>query len=859
MQVLRARGVETESELTFAGLHQAFHPVLGGLDGLPEPQAVALAAALGLVEPREPNRFLIATAVLSLVSDLGARRPLLVLVDDLHWLDAPSADALVFVARRLAAERVAMVFSVREGFGEAPIPGVPELRLRPLDREAAGELLEAHAQTGLSASGRKLVLEHAHGNPLALVELASTPSPDHQAGEEPWQEIRLSETLERAFLGRARELPEQSRRLLLLAAADDVGELGTLLRAALTLGIADDALGPAEQAGLLHVRDGVVEFRHPLVRSAVYQSAAFTDRQAAHLALAEALTGGANADRRAWHRAASAVAPDEEAAAELALAAGRARARGAPGAAASALERAAALTAADETRGRLLAEAGEAAWDGGSTERALALLRAAARSSSDRLLRGRIDHLRGTVEARRGDVLEGFTILVSGAREIGELDPVRAAAMLTEAASAASYGGDLAGMGEAGRLAASLPTRDEPQFAFDVKLLTGTTAVLEYDPARGIPLLREAMTLGDGSTDPAVLVRAGVAARYAGDDPAARTFWIRGAREARARGELGTLSFALEFVAIAKSTAGHCAAALADATEGIRFAREVGAERSAAVHLATAARALAIQGREDECRRYSEEAIELAASRGLGLVIANASWALGLLQLGLGRPEEALERLGSLEAAGPGRGHPLVWLFAIPDLVEAALRSDQIERAQAGLATFEAWASASKLPWALAALNRCQGMLSSGTAAVAQLEDAVALDADGARPFDGARSRLLLGELLRRQRQRTAARPHLRAALEAFERIGAAPWAERAATELRASGETARRRDPSAAGELTPQEHQIARLVADGGTNKDVAAQLFISPRTVDYHLRKVFAKLGLSSRAELRRIDLAG
>jgi DNA-binding CsgD family transcriptional regulator len=858
MRVLRARGVETEAELAFAGLHQAFHPVLDRLDGVPEPQGAALAAALGLAEPQEPDRFLIAAAALSLASEVAADQPLLVLVDDVHWLDAPSADALLFVARRLEAEPAAMVFSVRDDIGDGAATDLPGLPLRPLDRDEARELVEASA-SGLNAEGRELVLASAYGNPLALVELASGLAADRETGQDSPREIHLSATLERTFFGRAKELPEGTQRLLLLAAADEVGDIGTLLRAAGRLGIGGEALAPAEHAGLVRLRETVVEFRHPLVRSAVYQSAAFSDRQAAHRALADALTGPAHADRRAWHRAAAAVAPDEEAAAEVERVAARARARGAPAAAASAFERAASLTADDELRARRLTDAGEAARDAGTNERALAFATEAARYAGDPVQRGRIDQLNGTIEARRGDVREGFAILANGAKRIAQRDPLRAAAMLAEAASAAAYAGDTAGVAEAGRSAAALPARDDPEFAFDVLLLAGTTAVLERDPERGLPLLREAMALAEASSDPSRLVRAGVAAIYAGEDAAARAFWMRGAREARTRGALGTLSFALEFLAASEATSGNYAAAFADASEGLRLAREIGAERSAAMHLARAASALAVLGREDECRRHADEAIELATARGLGLVIANARWALGVLELGLGRPAEALSRLESLVSDGPGKGYPLIGLFATPDLVEAALRADRIERAQTALATFEAWASATELPWALAALARCRGLLSVGRTALAHLEEAVELHGDGERPFDAARSRLVLGELLRRERRRVDARPHLRAALESFDRLGAAPWAERAAAELRASGETARRRDPSAAGELTPQELQIARLVAEGATNKDVAAQLFLSPRTVDYHLRKVFMKLGLSSRAELHRIDLAG
>jgi DNA-binding CsgD family transcriptional regulator len=856
MQILRARGVESETELSFAGLHQALRPVIDRLELLPAPQAAALATALGLAEARQADRFLIGAAVLSVLAEAAEERPVLCLVDDLHWLDGPSADALLFAARRLEAEPIAMLFAARDD--GAADPRLDELHLQPLDGTAAGALVAATVEATLTDHLRKRILERAHGNPLALIELAATVPPEQLAGEEPLDELQLTATVERAFLGRVRGLPESSQRLLLLAAADEIGELGTLLRAADALGIEPEALPRAERAGLLRVDEQGVEFSHPLVRSAVYQAATSGERQAAHRALADALTGD-QADRRAWHRAAAAVAPDEEVAGELERAAERARRRGAHAAAAAALEKAAAFTAEQETRGRRLADAAEAAWEAGAREQARSLSEQAAVLAADPLLRGRIEHLRGTIEARRGVVLDGYRILSDGAAEVGEVDPVRAAAMLAEAASAASYGGDVQAIAAAGRRAAALPSREEPDFSFDTKLLTGTSAVLERDPARGVPVLREAMALAEKSGDPSRLVRAGVAATYAGDDRAARDYWLQAAREARTRGALGSLSFALEFVAIAEATAGRYAQAFADASEGLSLARELGLARSAAMHLATAASVRAIEGREEECRRLADEALALATRHGLGLVAANASAALARLDLGLGRPAEALTRLEALMSAGPGSGHPLVALFATPDLVEAALRADRIERAQTALATYEQWATASALPWALAVLARSRGLLSAGRAAHAHFEEAVTLHAEGERPFDHARTRLLFGEFLRRERRRVEARPHLRAAAEIFERLGAQPWAERAASELRASGETARRREPGAGAELTAQEMQIARLVAEGATNKEVAAQLFLSPRTVDYHLRKVFMKVGISSRAELRKLDLAG
>jgi DNA-binding CsgD family transcriptional regulator len=858
MRVLRCRGVEAESELAFAGLHQALRSIVDGIDRLPAPQAAALAAALGLAEAGEADRFLIAAGVLSLLAEAADERPLLCLVDDAQWLDAPSVDAMLFAARRLEAEPIAMIFATRDDdTGIAAARGLPELRLPRLDLGASAAVIDAHAPGSLAGDVRERLLERAHGNPLALVELAATLTPDQRGGEQPLHELLLTATLERAFLGRVRALPESSQRLVLVAAADEVGDVGTLLKAAESLGIQQKALGPVERAGVLRATEDGVEFSHPLVRSAVYQAAPLADRQAVHRALAGALLGEGQADRRAWHRAAAAVFPDEDAAEELERAGERARRRGAPGATAAALERAAALTAEDERRAARLREAAEAAWEAGAPEEARRLIEQAAPLAADPVLRGRIEQLRGTVEARRGVVLDGYAILTEAARQVG--DPVRAAAMLAEAATAASYGGDIGGIAEAGRRAAALPARDEPAFVFDVKLLTGTAAVLGGDPARGVPLLREAMALAEEIGDPSRLVRAGVAATYTGEDAAARACWTRAASEARARGALASLSFALEFVAAAEATAGQYATAFADASEGLELARETGLDRSAAMHLATAATVLAVQGREADCRRFAEEALALAANLGLGLAAAVSSAALARLELGLGRPGDALVRLEALAEAGPGSGHPLIALFATPDLVEAALRADRIERAQTALATFERWAEAARLPWALAVLARCRGLLSAGRTAVAHFEEALALHREGERPFDHARTRLLFGEFLRRERRRIDARPHLRSALEMFERMGAAPWAERAATELRASGETARRREPGAGGELTPQELQIARLIAEGATNKEAAAQLFLSPRTIDYHLRKVFMKLGISSRAELRRVELAG
>ena len=403
MTILRARGVESETELAFAGLHQALRPLFDRLELLPVPQAAALAAALGLADPGRADRFLIAAAVLSLLAQAAEERPVLCLVDDLQWLDRPSADALLFAARRIEAEPIAMILALRNGDDtHVGADGLDELALRRLGDDEAGAVVAATVDGSLSDRVRARLLEQARGNPLALVELAAAVPAGQLAGDEPLGELQLTATVERAFLGRVRALPDGSQRLLLLAASDEVGDLGTLFRAA-DFSESSGRRSRAPSARGCSGRKSIgVEFDHPLVRSAVYQAASFDDRQAAHRAMADALAGDEQSERRAWHRAAAAMPPDEEAAAELERAAERARRRGAHAAAAAALERSAALTAGVDARSRRLVLAAEAAWEAGAGDRARSLCEQAARLAGDPLVHGRIEHLRGTVEARRG-------------------------------------------------------------------------------------------------------------------------------------------------------------------------------------------------------------------------------------------------------------------------------------------------------------------------------------------------------------------------------------------------------------------------------------------------------------------------
>jgi DNA-binding CsgD family transcriptional regulator len=856
MRVLRAVGIEAESELAFAALHQLVRPTLDLLTRLPEPQAAALGGALGLSRVSVQDRFLIGVGVLSLLAEAAEDGPLVCVVDDAQWLDRPSADALTFAARRLEAEGVVLLFAARDGeLRRFEAPGLAELRLGRLDAEAAGALLAEHVPTALSGEVRERLVANAGGNPLALIELAGLLSDEQLAGRAPLPDpLPPSAEIERVYLERVRALAPAAQALLLLVAADDTGSLATVFQAAATLGIEPDALAPAEGAGLVRAFDGQIEFRHPLVRSTLYRDATFAQRQAAHRALAGVFDGEQDADRRAWHRAAASPGPDDEVADELEQTARRAQRRSGFAAAARALERAAELSAKGDPRGRRLVAAAQNAWLAGGPEQALALLDRADGLVADGLVRADISHLRGTIGLRCGVPAEAATILAAGAAEVSPLAPAKAIEMLVEAAQAASYAGDAAQIVEFGRRASALLEDDDPDERFTVDVIVGIGSLLAGDAASGVPLLREALALAAGFQDPSRLVHAGACAGYLGEEATEHELYGRAAARARETGAVAMLPYVLEFLARAEAVDGRYAAAAAHASEGLGLARETGQQNSVCHLHASLALIAALRGREEECRSHAAEALALATARGLGYQAALADWALARLDLSLGKPEEALVRLAELAAAGPGESHPFVKLVSTPELVEAAVRAGQTGAAQAALVEFERFARETAPPWTLALVARCRGLLSAGGAAERHFKEALQRHGEGARPFDRARTELIFGEFLRRDGRRKEARLHLRAALDAFERLGAAAWAERARIELRASGETARERDPSTADRLTPQEQQIVRFVAEGSTNKQVAAQLFLSPRTVDHHLRNVFLKLGISSRSELIR-----
>jgi DNA-binding CsgD family transcriptional regulator/tetratricopeptide (TPR) repeat protein len=859
LRILRGTGIESESEFPFAAVHQLLRPVREHIDAIPARQRSALRAAFGLEEAAGGNdRFLVSVAILSVLSDVAEERPVLCLVDDTQWLDGPSADALAFTARRLEAEGIVLLFAARDDQTREPaVAGLPELRLTGLDPAAAQALLSEVVAVAPGVSD--MLVASTAGNPLGLRELPASLTEDQLAGRVPLPDrLPVGAVVERVFLQQVRRQPPATQTLLLLAAAEQTGELAVVLAAAQLLGLPADALDRAEIAGLVSIDSTRIVFRHPLVRSAVYRGATFLQRRAASHALAAVLDGERDADRRAWQLASVAIGPDEALAAQLERTAERARHRSGHAAAATAYERAAALTAAAEPRaGRLLAAA-RAAWQGGQPDRARGLLEQAGPLTTQPHPRAEIEHLRGSIEFACGVPLAASASLLAGADLVTRLDPPLAATMLAEVGRIAWIGGDLPGLAEASQRLAELPSPTGTA-AVTAQFVIGLGSFLHGDTARAAQLLRAAASCAEASGDPAALGLAASGALFAGDDAHALALFARATARARADGAVNALPVLLGPMASVEMWTGRYASAAASAGEGLRLALDTGQENPAAHHRGVLAWIAAVQGRDQECRDAAAAALARAIGHRLGPHAAIASWALALLDLGMGRPGEAFDRLDALTNAGPGEGHQVVQVFAAADLVEAAVRTRQDDRAQAVTATLQSWADHVSVPWASALAARCQALLAEGEDADRHFARALAWHAQSGRPFDTARTELLQGELLRRRRSRTLARTHLRAACEGFEHLGAVPWAELARAELRATGETARKRDPSTLTQLTPQESLIVRLVGEGGTNREIAAQLFLSPRTVDYHLHKVFTKLGMSSRAELVRMAISG
>jgi ATP/maltotriose-dependent transcriptional regulator MalT len=856
--VLRGVGIESESELAYAALHQILRPVLDRIDELPDPQAAALRAAFALTTETVDEKFRVSLGVLGLLSEVAEERPLLVLVDDAQWLDGASVDALVFAARRLDAESLVLLFATREDEASVLVaPGLPELRLRPLGSADARTLLAERLATAVAEGALDWLVESSRGNPLALLELPATLNQRQLSGQEPLTGLLPAATsVERAYVARIHDLPAETQALLVVAAAEDSGHRSTVERAATALGMQMADLAPAEMAGLLRVDQESMVFRHPLVRTAIYRDAPFTERERAHRSLAGAAAREGSPDRAAWHRAAATVGQDEEVAAELEITAERARVRSGHAAASAALERASELSA-DRVAGarRLVAAAGQA-WQAGQPARATTLVDRARQVVQDEALRAETDNLRGVIAWRCGSVPTAAASLLQGAQVVAGTDPDMALEMLADAGLAAWDAGAFDLMGRVGEAAQAIPRPAKAPHSDLRDVLLGSIRLSLNQSVSDIPTLADTVRRAVDSEDQRVLVWAAIAAEVAGDAPSEAALIVRSVALARGSGAVDQLTVALESSTIQSFLSGHFEAA-GEATEGLTLARQAGLPNAANLHLATLSWLAAVKGQDDECRTHAAEVVALARPNGHGIAYAIAEWALALLDLVGGRPEDTVTRLTALAALSPGLGHPYYILNASPDLVEAAVRTEHRDEAESAFVVIDEFAHTSGAQWAQALAARCRALLADDEAtAEKEFTTALELHGDSGNAFDTARTHLLLGEHLRRQRQRSAPREHLKAALAGFERLGAKPWADRAAGELRATGETVKRDGSGAAvDKLTPQELQIVRQVCQGSSNRDVAAQLFISPRTVEYHLYKAYPKLGIASRGELIRL----
>jgi DNA-binding CsgD family transcriptional regulator len=849
-RIARTVGVEAEMELPFAAVQQLCSPFLDVRERLPQPQHDALDVAFGLRTGPAPDRFLVGLAVLGLLAEAAEEQALACAVDDAQWLDSASARTLAFVARRLVAEKIALVFATRE-LGET-LSGLPELQVAPLEHRDARALLDSVLPARLDERVLERIVAETRGNPLALLELPRGLSPTQLAGGFGLPTTApLSAGIEDGYTRRLAKLSSDARRLLLVAAADPVGDPALVWRAAERLGISQSAADTVESEQLLALSPRLA-FRHPLVRSAVYRSAEPNARREVHRALAEATDPEIDPDRRAWHRAQAAAAPDEEVAAELERSATRAQARGGLAAAAAFLERAVALSPEPTRRARRALAAAQTQLQAGALDEALGLLETAESGAAvDDVLRAHAHLLRAQIAfaSRRGS--DAAPLLLAAARELTAVDPSLARATYLEALSAATFAGRLAhggGMLEVGEAALAGPQPPEKPQPSDL-LLHGLAVQATEGYAAGAPLLKEALNAFQREADLSPndarwLWFASVIALFMWDDHAWTALFARHLELARQMGALSTLGFALgSGIAVyaflgEMRTAGVLEEELKAATE----ATGIPADPSAALSLA------AVRGREAEFSELIRTTIGDAEARGEGLALTTAEFLSGCLYNGLGRYEAALAAV--LPAERFHTEGPAIW--ALTELIEAAVRCGAPERARLAFERVQETTRAAGTDWALGIEARLRALLSDGDDTDELYMEAIRRLRRTSIRVQLARTHLLYGEWLRRERRRMDAREQLRTAHEFFRDSGLVGFAERARLELEATGERARKRTVDTLDQLTPQETQIARLAAQGETNRAIAARLFISASTVEYHLRKAFRKLGVKSRTQL-------
>ncbi|HEU5008766.1 MAG TPA: BREX system ATP-binding domain-containing protein [Jatrophihabitantaceae bacterium] len=848
-RVTRAVGVQSEMELAFAGLHQLCAGLLESGDLQPS-QRTALRVAFGLQEGGTPEPLAVAVAVLNLLSAAAEPRPLVCLIDDAQWLDRASAQALAFVARRLAAERILMIFAVREPVEVPQLAGLPELHVDGLPDSEARLLLASGFPGRVDEAVRDRFVAETRGNPLALLELPRSLSPADLAGGFAIPAGSLTGQLEQLFARRAGSLPPGSRDLLLLAAADPLGDVTLLWRAAEVLGIGPDAAAPAEEAGLIEI--GLrVRFRHPLVRSATYQAASPAARQNVHRALAEATDADADPDRRAWHRAQATAGLDETVAAELEHSAARAQRRGGAAAAAAFLQRAAELTPGPELRGERALAAAQAKLDAAAPEAASALLAMAELCPLDDYRRALARRLRAQVAFTLSRGSDALPLLLQSADELAPFDSGLAREAVLEAFAAAVYAGHPGDDQQVQKIAAA--TLAAPAQSADAveALVRGLATVFTQGFVSGAPALRTALAAvrRADENDRDVNRWLWLACRIAfdlWDERLSGELAERGLRLARETGALSVLPIATSFRAGLHLHAGEFDAASALMDESAAISEATGT----APLVYTPPILAAYRGDVAAALPLLDAADQHAAARGQVLAASMIGSARAVLFNGLARYDEALT------AAVDACAHDGLGLYALGlvELIEAAVRTGRADLAPPALDRLAERTHASNTDWSLGIEARSRALLTEGPDAQALYEESLSRLSQGRVRLHLARTQLVYGEWLRREKRRAQAREQLRAAHELFAGCGAAGFAERARRELSAIGDVQRPRTADALTVLTPQEAQVARLAAGGMTNPEIGAQLFISPRTVEYHLRKVFAKLGLGSRKELRR-----
>ncbi|WP_433556605.1 ATP-binding protein [Pseudonocardia xinjiangensis] len=854
-RVERIAGVQSEMEMAFAGLHQLCAPMLGRLGRLPEPQCDALRTTFGLAAGRAPDRLLVGLAVLGLLAEVARERPLVCVVDDFQWLDRASAEVLTFVARRLVAESVSVVFASRLESEDEPSTGLPELVVAGLSDADARELLRSALPGLVNERVCDRIVTETRGNPLALLELPRGLTLAELAGGfgSP-SRAPVQRRIEESFRRQLAPLPTPTRQLLLVAAAEPLGDPLLVWRAAGLLGIKPDAAAPATAAGLVEIGTRV-RFRHPLLRSTVYRAGSAEQRRIAHRALAEAIDPRADPDRRAWHRAEATYGLDEDVAADLERSAGRARARGGLAAAAAFLERAAQLTLEPGRRAGRAMAAAQATHQAGASEDALELLSVAVTGPLDPLQRAQADVLRAQIAFTTNRGSEAPPLLLKAARQLEPLDIRSARDTYLDALSAAVFAGSLAtcaSVREVVEAARAAPSAPQPPRPVDL-LLDGLAMWYTEGPAAGVAELKRALLAfrsPDISAEDGLrwFRQAHVTAGILGDDESWDVLATRYVQLAREAGALCELPLALTARITTHVLAGELAAAASLRAELAAVTEATGCPPAphGAVTLA------AWQGREAEVADLVDTANAGVLRRGEGGGLAMMGWAQALLQNSVGRSEEALALATRAAEATEGIGLPTATRGALAELVEGAVRCGRPERATAAVRRLTEVSHACGTDWALGVAARSRALVLDGQAAETAYREAIDRLGRTRIRSELARAHLLYGEWLRREHRRVDAREQLRTAHQMFTTMGAEAFAARADRELRATGEQVRKRDIEVSGELTAQEAQVARLAGQGLTNPEIAGRLFISARTVEWHLRKVFQKLGITSRTQL-------